>query len=122
MIKQTITWQSGDSKKIEFIITTNYELNMQGVEKKNGLKKVYIIASIDGVEESAFLRKIKHPQCVARFGKIGITGENMERIDAALNIIRKNVDEYNSKFDKHYAEMEKIDAEQEQIRKAMDSE
>jgi hypothetical protein len=122
MNKQTISWISGDGKKIEFIIKTSYELTMQGTEKKDGLKKLEIIASINGETQSGFLRKIKHPQCVARFGNIGVVEKNMDRINAAINIIYLYINKYNSKFDEHFAKMEKIDVEQEQIRKAMDSE
>ena len=119
-IATTIEWTAGNGQAVRFVIAAKYELDSQGREKTAGRKEVDVTATVGGqIQFGGYLQSVDHPVAVAKFGCIGLTQANCDRVSAAIETAEESIREHNAACDAHESTLDAVTAEGDRITAAM---
>lgn len=118
---KSINWTTSNGQKVEITVTSDYELNSQGRRKDHGCKTVVIKATLDGesVSTAGGIRPVTHPVIVSMLGKLGLTPENHESVQNAIESVRAEIADHNNAISQHEDKLNQFDLDGEAIEKQM---
>ena len=90
---KTINWTTTNGTALEVTITTDFQLDRQGVRKTSGELEVVIAATINGKSERhmGIQTVTGHASCIAKIGNIGLTAETLAPIAAAIETAKSEI-------------------------------
>ena len=106
----TITWTTGDGRKVELTLSVEFGLDRQGRRRTSGRKEVVESVTLDGepVAHAYCVTKTSHPVAVAKIGNIGINQANYDRYLAAYAEVEATFAEHNAACDRHEAMLDAV--------------
>ena len=116
----TIEWTTGNGQAVQFDIVARYELDSQGREKTHGRKEVDVTAAVAGqIQFGGALELTTHPVAVAKFGIIGLTQANYDRVATAIATAEDSIREHNAACDAHESTLDDVTTDGDRIATAM---
>jgi hypothetical protein len=118
---QTINWTAGTGANIEVIVTTGFELDLQGCRKSSGRKVVIITAKVNGKDHFCpmGLQKTNHAVAVAKLGDIGMIKANCDLVCAAITAAESEIESHNAACDNHESKLDAVSAASALLTKTM---
>jgi hypothetical protein len=106
-----ITWTAGNGANIKVSVRADYQLDGQGRRKTSGEMAVEITATVDGKQHACYLGiqpMTGHPVAVAKLGQIGLTPENLAKIQAAIDTAKASIAAHNEALATHAAALDSL--------------
>ncbi|MFA5391890.1 MAG: hypothetical protein WC331_10775 [Candidatus Omnitrophota bacterium] len=121
-MKKEITWtlSTGKEAKVTVELLTSETINADGIKVAVKCCKMEIMARVEGVGIVGSGRPQKAQTAAARIGKLGITRENLDKINAAIAEVEathewkekeakaKKAEKENREYEAHRAKMRKV--------------
>jgi len=110
-MKEKINWTAGNGSKIEVSVRADYQLDGQGRRKDSGEMAVEITATLDGKPHACHCGiqpMTGHPVAVAKLGQIGLTPENLAKIQAASDAANASIAAHNEALANHAAALDSL--------------
>ena len=88
MEKRIVTWKTGDGRKVVFTVSlkTEKDINVHGFTKP--CCEIEESVTVAGVVMDGYFDRCTAPSIVARYGRLGITKINYDRIQAATEDLK----------------------------------
>ena len=106
---KTINWTTSTGTAIEVTISVDFRLDRQGRRYTSGEKQVVIQGAVNGERHFAPLgiqSVTGHATCIAKLGNIGITADNLAKINEAIEAAKIEIAPHNAALDAHAAKLD----------------